>query len=106
MPALVAGKRNSISIFLYSTIYNLLYAAIMAQMYYFGTCRLNDTAHNINGSIVSIEQGRCSHNANMVLRLIFPGFLHLLNRIFQTRIYKKKAWVEGGLGSAFYKDST
>ncbi len=53
--ALVTGDGNALSIFLYGAIHNFLYRAVVTQMNHFGTGRLNNSTHDIDGRIMTVE---------------------------------------------------
>jgi hypothetical protein len=54
----------------------------------FTSGRLNNSAHDVNGSIVSVEKRRCGYNTDLVFRNIWYGFLHssfIVSRIYELR---------------------
>ncbi|MNY08377.1 hypothetical protein D3C86_1412280 [compost metagenome] len=53
---LVRSHRNRIGIFLYRAIYYLLHTSVMAQVNHLSTIGLHHAAHDINRSIMPIEQ--------------------------------------------------
>src|SRR5687768_14506606 len=57
MSTLVTGYSNALHIFLNSRFYNFFYRPVMTQVNNFSALALHDTAHNINGSIMTIKQG-------------------------------------------------
>ena len=66
MPTLVTGDGNRLHIFLNSAVHNFLYRTVVAQVNYLYPRRLNNTAHDIDGSVVAVEQGGSRNDANMV----------------------------------------
>src|ERR1700744_1461205 len=83
---LVTGQCNALHIFLYSAIYYLFHAAVMAQVYDLGTAALQYAAHDINRSIMPVKQRRCSNKTYFIGRLIGNTFHNakLVNKINQN----------------------
>jgi hypothetical protein len=73
MPALVTGNGNSLNIFLDGAIHNFLHLAIVTKVDYLHTCALQYTPHNIDGSIVSVEQCGSCNNPDRILWFVFRG---------------------------------
>ena len=65
MTALVRAQRDRMHIFLYRRVDNFRHRAVMAQMDDFGTRGLQDTAHDINRRVVTIEQARRGDKAKL-----------------------------------------
>ena len=65
--ALVGGNGNPLGILFYSTFYNLGNTAVMAQVYDLSSLALEDTAHDIDGRIVSVEKRGCRNDTDFVL---------------------------------------
>ena len=61
MPALVTGNGNTLYIFFNGTFYNFCYTPIVTEMDDFGSLALQNPAHDIDGSIMTIKQS-CSGN--------------------------------------------
>ena len=73
MPALVRSEGNGLHIFLYRAINDLLNSPVMPQVDHFCSARLQDTAHDVYGCIMPVEQGSCRDNPDMILRFIRFG---------------------------------
>jgi hypothetical protein len=54
--ALVAGEGNALHILLYGAVNYFINRAVMTQVYYLGTAALQYAAHNVDGSIMPVEQ--------------------------------------------------
>ena len=67
VPALVGGHCYGVGIFLDGAIYHVLHTAIVAEVYDFHTAGLHDPAHDIDSSIMTVEQGGCRNNTNLML---------------------------------------
>jgi hypothetical protein len=52
-----------VDIFLYGAINNILGGAVVTKMNHFGSSGLNQASHDIDGGIVSIEQGGGSNDS-------------------------------------------
>jgi hypothetical protein len=76
MPTLVGCDSHSLNIFLNGTIYNFLNLPVVPKVYHLHTGTLQYPAHNVNGSIMPVEQGSSGYNAHMILRFI-DGGLHI-----------------------------
>ena len=61
MTTLVGRDRNCIGIFLDGSTHYIQHATVMAQVNHLATLRLDQAAHDIDGSIMTIEQGSCRH---------------------------------------------
>ena len=70
MAALIGSNGNGLHIFLDRTINYLLDGSIVPKMNNFHSGALNDTSHNINGRIVTVKQGSCGDDPDMILGLI------------------------------------
>ena len=57
MPTLVGGNGNALHVFLNGCVDNFAHRAIVSQVDDFGTRALQDAAHDVDGSIVAIEEG-------------------------------------------------
>src|ERR1700689_638318 len=68
--ALVRCYSNSLYIFFNCGFYNFIHTAIMTKMNNFCTFRLHDAPHNINCSIVPVEQSGGSDNSDFILQEI------------------------------------
>ena len=62
MPTLVRGDRDRLNVFFYGCLGNFMYTPVMTQVDYLNTLGLQYPSHDIDGSIVSIEQGSCCYN--------------------------------------------
>ena len=85
MTTLVAGHGNSIRIFLYGTIYHILHATVMTQVYYLGAVGLHNAAHDINRSIMAIEKGGCCDDTDLMFRLVTHNYAIVEANLGQTR---------------------
>ncbi len=65
--ALVGGHCDGLCIFLDGAMDNLLHRAVVPEVDYFGTGRLKNAPHDIDRSVVPIEQRGGSYNAYVVL---------------------------------------
>jgi hypothetical protein len=65
--ALVGADRDSIHIFLNGSANDFLHRAIVCKVDYFGTAGLKYAAHNIDGSIMAIEQAGCSQKPDWLV---------------------------------------
>ena len=68
--ALVRSKGNGLHIFLNGTVHDLLHRAVMAQVDDFHARSLYDAPHDVDGSIVAVEQGGRRDHPDMVYRFI------------------------------------
>jgi hypothetical protein len=76
MPALVAGYRNGLHVFLNGTVHDFPNRPIVAEMDHFTAGGLNDPPHYIDGGIVSVEQRRGRYDADGILGAILFDRLH------------------------------
>ena len=67
MTSLVAGDGNTLYIFLNSTFNYIGHAPVMTQVYNFGAFALENTAHDIDGCIMPIEQGCRSNDPYFII---------------------------------------
>lgn len=63
MPTLVTGNGNAMHIFFYGTFYNLMHAAVVAQVDDLRTLALQNTPHDIDGGIVAVKQTGGGNNS-------------------------------------------
>jgi len=54
--ALVRGDGHRLGIFVNGAIYNFANTTVVSKMNYFSAGSLNNSAHDVDGSIMSIEQ--------------------------------------------------
>lgn len=73
MPTLVRCDGNGLNVFLYGTIDNFPDLPVVPEMDHLNTCTLQYAAHNINGSIVPVEECSGGNYADMVFRFIDFG---------------------------------
>lgn len=73
VPALVTGNGDGLRIFLDGAVHNFGHRAVVAQVNHFCTAALQDAPHDVDGSVVSVEQGSCGYNADVVFRLVHRG---------------------------------
>src|SRR5258705_8121305 len=66
MPSLVTGDGNALHIFLNSRFYNFLYRPVVTKMDDLGAFALHDAPHNINSSIMTIEEAGRRNNTNLI----------------------------------------
>jgi hypothetical protein len=76
MAALITGDGDTLYILLDSTVHNFLYRAVVAEVDNFGTAALHDTAHDIDGSVVTVEERGGGYEADLVLWCVWCGLLH------------------------------
>jgi hypothetical protein len=69
MSALVRADGNCINIFLNSRFDNILHRAIMSEVDNFGATGLENTAHDIDCSIMPVKQARSGKETNPVCLL-------------------------------------
>jgi hypothetical protein len=62
---LVRRNGDPLCIFLNSTFYNLSYTAVMAKVNNFGAFALQNATHNVDGSIVTIEERSGGNNTDL-----------------------------------------
>ena len=67
---LVGGDGNGLDIFLDGAIDHLLHRAVMAKMNHFGPACLKYPSHDVDGSVMSVEQRGSGHDTDVVLRFI------------------------------------
>src|ERR1043165_9193897 len=67
MTTLVRGNGNGIGVFLNGTVYDLLYAAVVAQVNYLGAAGLHYAPHDIYRGVVAIEKRGGRNNSYLIL---------------------------------------
>ena len=70
MTTLVTGNSNCLRIFFNCGFYYFFYTTVMTQMNNFCAFTLHNSAHNINGSIMTIKKTGGSNNTNFICRSI------------------------------------
>ena len=75
MPPLIAGNGNPLYILLNSACYYFKNTSVMAQVYNFYPLRLQNAPHDVNRSIMAIEQTGGSNHAHWINRHIGHTFL-------------------------------
>jgi hypothetical protein len=70
---LVGSNRNGLHILLNRTVYNLLRGAVVTQVDYLNSSGLNNTAHDVNRSIVAIKERSRRDDADVVLGLVLSS---------------------------------
>lgn len=83
---LVAGNGDGLRIFLDGAVHNFGHRAVVAQVNHFGTAALQDAPHDVDGSVVSVEQGCCGYNADVVFRLVHRGLHAWIFKISDAKI--------------------
>ena len=76
MPALVGGHGNSVGVFLDGTIHHLFHTAVVTQVDHFHPGGLDDAPHDIDGSVMPVEQAGRGHDAYLMGRVVRGNFLH------------------------------
>jgi len=66
MSALVAGQGDALRILLDGAVDDLAHRTVVAQVDDFGPGRLQQPAHDVDGGVVPVEQGRGRHQAHVV----------------------------------------
>src|SRR5690606_16558730 len=66
MSPLITCHCDGMSIFFNGTVHNLVNTAVVAKVNDLCTTGLNDSSHDIDGCIMTIEKGCCSHNSDFV----------------------------------------
>ncbi|MNY04799.1 hypothetical protein D3C86_1374960 [compost metagenome] len=84
MPSLVRSHCNSLRIFLDSSINHFFHRTVVTQVDHLTTCRLNDTAHDIDRCIVSVKQRCCCYNSDIIFGFIGCLLLHVIVFCFIT----------------------
>ena len=76
VPTLIRSHGYSICIFLNGSIYYFFHASIVTKMNDFNTCRLDNSTHDVYGSIVTVKK-RCSgNNSYFIFRNIGRLWFH------------------------------
>src|SRR5258708_28445331 len=70
MPTLIGGDRDRLHVVWQGCSDDFLHRAVMAEMNDFGARGLQHPAHDVDGGIVAVEQGRCRHESNLVRGLV------------------------------------
>jgi hypothetical protein len=73
MTALVTGNGDTLHIFFDGTFDDFGNTAVMAQVNDLGTLGLQDAAHDIDGSIVTIKQTGCGNDADFIFWRVGHG---------------------------------
>ena len=86
MAPLVRSYSYGMRIFLYGAGYDVLHRTVMPKVNDLHSRGLKDPAHDVNGYIVSIEQGGCRYDANFFgrIKMLFQaesGFYPMCNLI-------------------------
>ena len=76
MATLVRSHRNGLSVFLDGTVDHFVYTAVVAEVNDLTTGTLHDTAHDVDGGIVTIEQAGSRDDTNVVLGGVDGFFFH------------------------------
>jgi len=76
--ALVTGNGNALRVFFNSGFYNFLNAAVMPQVDDLGSLLLQDTAHDIDGGVVSVKETGRGYYADGVVRVMVLVIVHLV----------------------------
>ena len=101
MTSLVGGEGNTLDIFLYCSRYDFPDGSVVPQVDNFGTGALEDSPHDIDRSIMAIEQGGCCNKAYPVFwaeRLDrFHTFSVLYRQLQAGAIVHKKGGLKNGL---------
>ncbi len=63
VPALVGRHRDGIGVFLDGRAHDVQYAAVVPQVDHLAALRLDQAAHDVDGGVVAVEQGRRRHEA-------------------------------------------
>ena len=82
--ALVGSHRNGIDVFLDGRIHDFLHTSIVSQMNHLNSCRLDNSAHDVDGGIVAIKKGGGGHDSNFVYGNIRFYDFHWTSWIFYT----------------------
>lgn len=72
---LVTGHSDCLSIFLNGGVHDFFHTAVMTQVNYFNSGRLNNPAHDVDGSIMAIEKTGCCNNSNFIFGLVWSRCL-------------------------------
>lgn len=67
MAALVRSDGDALCVFFNGTFHDLVYTTVMSQVNDLGALALQDAPHDVDGSIMAIEQG-CSSNDTDLMR--------------------------------------
>ena len=70
------ARQRGLRIFLLGTVDDLLHRPVMAQVDHLGAGGLDDAAHDIDGSIMAVEKGSGSDDADVVFGLVYFSLLH------------------------------
>src|SRR5262245_23894053 len=68
MAALVGSNGYALHILLDGAVHDLLYRTIMAQVNDLAAGGLNDTAHDVDSSVMTVEKGGCRYDTYFMLR--------------------------------------
>jgi len=74
--ALVGGDGDALGVFLNGAVDDFLGRAVVAEVDDFCAAGLHDAAHDVDGSIVAVEQTGCGDDAYFVVGLVGCGLLH------------------------------
>ena len=73
MPALVAGHRDSLRVFLQSGGHDFVHRAVVAKVNNFRAVGNQKAAHDVDGDIVTVKKRSGCDETDFVRRLVFGG---------------------------------
>ena len=81
MAALVGTDGNALRVFLQGSGYHLFHTAVVPEVNDLGAHAHQDAAHDVDGSVVPVEQAGCRHETHFVQWSVIGKHLELVGKI-------------------------